>query len=306
MKQKTYKVSEIFPSFQGEGIYSGQLTIFIRFFGCNLNCDFFGQPLGTDIDKRETWVRPYETIDISQIKTLKELPVFSIGCDSSYSWSSRYKHLSKFMSANEIKEEVIKLAKENYNIDLFKEWTNSSRGHSSQIQLCFTGGEPMLQQDAITEICREFVYDENNFSGIIPRITIETNATIKRKDLHIRGKVSEIHLSMSPKLYYVSGEKDKVNIDVINQYLEYTDTSAIKFVLNNDDRAWEELDYYLPKIRELIGCHNDCSLFVMPCNSRAEDLQPEYVESIVRKAMSRCLHISMRSHIFAFSNSIGT
>src|SRR3989338_2525852 len=34
------KISEIFKSIQGEGIYQGQEQIFVRFFGCNLNCRF--------------------------------------------------------------------------------------------------------------------------------------------------------------------------------------------------------------------------------------------------------------------------
>ena len=34
------KIAEIFVSFQGEGIYLGKEQIFIRFYGCNLNCKF--------------------------------------------------------------------------------------------------------------------------------------------------------------------------------------------------------------------------------------------------------------------------
>ena len=34
------KVSEIFKSIQGEGLYQGKIQVFIRFFGCNLNCSF--------------------------------------------------------------------------------------------------------------------------------------------------------------------------------------------------------------------------------------------------------------------------
>lgn len=33
-----YKISEIFYSIQGEGFWTGTACIFIRFFGCNLNC----------------------------------------------------------------------------------------------------------------------------------------------------------------------------------------------------------------------------------------------------------------------------
>ena len=34
------KVSEIFLSYQGEGIYAGSKQLFVRFFGCNMNCSF--------------------------------------------------------------------------------------------------------------------------------------------------------------------------------------------------------------------------------------------------------------------------
>ncbi|MFH1413243.1 MAG: 7-carboxy-7-deazaguanine synthase QueE [Candidatus Omnitrophota bacterium] len=34
------KISEIFQSLQGEGLYLGERQLFVRFFGCNLSCDF--------------------------------------------------------------------------------------------------------------------------------------------------------------------------------------------------------------------------------------------------------------------------
>lgn len=36
---KTYRVSEIFFSLQGEGVRAGTANIFVRFSGCNLKCD---------------------------------------------------------------------------------------------------------------------------------------------------------------------------------------------------------------------------------------------------------------------------
>jgi organic radical activating enzyme len=34
------KISEIFKSIQGEGLYQGKEQVFVRFYGCNLNCSF--------------------------------------------------------------------------------------------------------------------------------------------------------------------------------------------------------------------------------------------------------------------------
>ncbi len=34
------KITEVFDSIQGEGIYLGERQLFVRFFGCNLNCKY--------------------------------------------------------------------------------------------------------------------------------------------------------------------------------------------------------------------------------------------------------------------------
>lgn len=36
----TAKISEIFKSLQGEGVYRGQPQVFVRFWGCNLQCSY--------------------------------------------------------------------------------------------------------------------------------------------------------------------------------------------------------------------------------------------------------------------------
>lgn len=40
MKEKTYKINEIFYSLQGEGYYTGTPAVFLRFSGCNRSCPF--------------------------------------------------------------------------------------------------------------------------------------------------------------------------------------------------------------------------------------------------------------------------
>ena len=44
-----YKITEWFTSIQGEGIETGRPVLFVRFAGCNLNCDF------CDTDYKANW-----------------------------------------------------------------------------------------------------------------------------------------------------------------------------------------------------------------------------------------------------------
>ncbi len=75
MKDKKYYYSEIFNSIQGEGTYTGQHTLWIRFFLCNLQCNGFGQ---IDPTNPDTYELPYETIDITNIDSVFDLPVFDL------------------------------------------------------------------------------------------------------------------------------------------------------------------------------------------------------------------------------------
>ena len=76
---KDLKYSETFYSAQGEGQYVGIPSLWMRFFLCNLQCNGFGQDDPTNPD---TYELPYETIDISDITNVIDLPVFDKGCDS--------------------------------------------------------------------------------------------------------------------------------------------------------------------------------------------------------------------------------
>ena len=208
------KYSETFFSPQGEGAYVGIPSLWIRFFLCNLQCDGFGQ---THPTKSDTWELPYETIDISDITNVMDLPVFSKACDSSYTWAKKYKHLITDRSVEAAVDELTALLPTGT-------FVHSATGQSAD--MVFTGGEPMLKntQPGIVAILREF-----HSRGNMPhRVTVETNGTkpITEElidlidDMQISseygglisddtGQQPEWYWSVSPKLWHTAGESSK-------------------------------------------------------------------------------------------------
>lgn len=58
-----YKVVEIFSSINGEGQYAGELSVFVRFAGCNLNCNYCDTAWANQTDTRYIWMDEREIRD---------------------------------------------------------------------------------------------------------------------------------------------------------------------------------------------------------------------------------------------------
>ena len=101
-------VIEIFSSFQGEGLLIGERQIFVRFAGCNLNCNY---------------------------------------CDTN---DSKSESSGKLMTPQQVSDEINKLL------------TPDCR------TISFTGGEPSLYPDFISEVSKDFDL----------KIMLETNGTL--------------------------------------------------------------------------------------------------------------------------------
>lgn len=295
------RYSEIFYSFQGEAELAGTPAVWLRFFGCNLNCNGFGQKDPTD---STTWVLPYETFDVNSVNHVNDLPVWSYGCDSSYSWSQRYKHLAHDGDPTVIASRLIDANTSEHNPEgLFVHPVTNQN-----TMLCFTGGEPMLQQKAMIEILREL-----HRRGNMPRIiTVETNATKVLSDelsrfINVEFKDlggARWHWSMSPKLFTVSGEPDAVNLENIRDYALTNATFILKFVCNGTDKNWNELDTYVKNLRSFCGSFMP-PVWVMPVGATKDAQEDTGIGDLCIEAMNRGYNVATRNHCYVFGNVIG-
>ena len=249
---KNLKYSETFYSPQGEGKYVGIPSLWMRFFLCNLQCNGFGQDEPTNPG---SWDLPYERIDISDITDVMDLPVFEKGCDSSYTWAKKYRHLITDRTVEQAVDELTALLPTGT-------FVHTATGQN--IDMVFTGGEPMLKntQPGMVAVLNEF-----HRRGNMPaRVTVETNGTkpIEQElvdlidNMHMSsqfgGMLADSHpvpvewyWSVSPKLWSIAGEESKKAIcpEVVKGYAEVSNHGQLKFVVNGSQNSWAEVEQHV-------------------------------------------------------------
>jgi len=310
---KKYYYSEIFHSIQGEGHYTGVPTAWIRFFLCNLQCDGFGQMFPT---KPETYELPYNDFDVTSVERVEDLPVWEKGCDSSYTWSKKFKHLMGQATGAELAQKITDIMKNEHNPNgWFRHPKSMQHNH-----LCITGGEPLMRhaQNAFLEI-----YDalRDMGGGPIPEtkymdasntpssVTWETNGTQALSDDFANFVGSplfkpEAFFSVSPKLWTVAGEKREKAIkpEVVKQYYQTSDKGQLKFVVGPEQEQWDELD-------EVVAMFRDAGVkypvWIMPTGARLEE-QEQTAGDVAKMAFERGYNVSGRMHVYLFGNAIGT
>lgn len=288
--------SETFLSAQGEGTYIGCPSVWIRFFMCNLQCDGFGQDDPTD---PSTYDLPYTKIDISDITQVEDLPVFDKGCDSSYTWSKKYKHLMRDKTAEEI-------------VDIFEGYLPDGKWihpfTKTPYHLALTGGEPFTpnNQRNIIELWREML-DRGNY----PRyVTVETNGT-KALLPEMRDLIEEVQwehdvewfMSVSPKLWNTAGEKPEKAIkpDVVRDYACFAKKGQLKFVVNGTEQSWQEMEDVISRFRQA-GC--DFPVWVMGIGGTYEGLVKTEAD-IADECLVRGYNYTSRVHVHIYGNAIG-
>jgi organic radical activating enzyme len=316
---KKHAFSEIFYSIQGEGFYCGVPTAWLRFFLCNLQCNGFGQKDPTD---ESTYVLPYKDFDPTSVNRIEDLPVWSHGCDSSYSWSSKFKHLQYKKTAAEICDQI--------QAELTNEWNPTGTFHHplSHVEqhMCFTGGEPLMKhgQQAVVEIIDEFkmrmggmlAIDKLKGSNQPEFITFETNGTQELTDDFVnyfgnRGCYDgELFFSVSPKLWTVAGERPEkaIQADVVKKYDWISKgRGQLKFVVGDKQEQWDEVDHVVQQMRKAGVTY---PVWIMPVGA-TEEAQTGELEGyasagkVAEMAFKRGYNVSARVHVYLWGNLIG-
>lgn len=298
MKQPKLRYSEAFYSVQGEGRFVGVPSVFLRTFGCNFECAGFGQERGNLIATSEM---PYNTDPKADknhpdaYKSIEDLPVTPIGCDSSASWAMKYKHLQMTKSVDEVVDHIT---------SLLPKGTFTGR-HGEDIHLVITGGEPLLGWQRVWPALIDELHNEH---GLV-NVTFETNGSKFCDDNMIdyfnnEGKHVHVTWSTSPKLT-ISGETREdtlmpeclVSMNKVNNSFLYN-----KFVVR-DMIDFDEVDEYVDAYKKA-GVKLD-SIFCMPEGATFEQ-QALTERDVAEACMLTGYKFSPRLHINLFGNAWGT
>ena len=285
---------------QGEGVYTGVPTAWLRFFLCNLQCNGFGQEDPTD---ESTYKLPYKDVDVSKYNAMEELPVFEYGCDSSYSWAKKFKGLQRQGEPEEIAHKIIDSMRNEWNPDGLFRHPGGTHQH-----MCFTGGEPLMRhgQQCSIDVMSEFRQTSNH-----PRsVTYETNGTQELSDnfkefYNNNGMYDgELFFSVSPKLWHVAGEKaDKaINPKLVKEYSVLSKgRGQLKFVLTPHKEAWNELESAIAAFRD---AGVNYPVWIMPVGATVEG-QKLVDGDVARMAFERGYNVAARVHTYMWGNLIG-
>lgn len=302
MKNIVY--SEIFHSIQGEGRYTGLPTAWLRFYLCNLQCDGFGQK---DPKDPSSYILPYQSVNAEDIKKLEDLPVWKYGCDSSYSWAKKFRHLQHRGTPREVVQRIRESMYHPMN-------PSGHFNHNGVHQhMCFTGGEPLMKhaQSAVIDIVDTMATD-----GDFPLfMTWETNGTqeLTPDFVDYFGQYpGEKFFSVSPKLWSVSGETaDKaIKPEIVETFQRVVESDGqLKFVINGTKDSWDELEETIGKFRKA-GVR--WPVWIMPVGATLEAQNGQLANyelsagQIATEAFKRGYSVAARVHTYLWGNVMGT
>lgn len=281
------KIAETFYSLQGEGRYAGVPSVFLRTFGCNFECRGFAMPKGERTTEPEDIAKTIELY-----KNYEDLPLARTGCDSYASWHPDFKHLSPFMTTDEIVQKMHSLIPNG-------KWMQDD-GHD--VHLVITGGEPLLGwQRAYPDLILECIRNG------LTNVTFETNGTQDLTDEfynwldNVAGLECLFTFSISPKLS-CSGEAwaDAIKPDTVVKY-EQVGNAYLKFVV----ATMEDVEEVTKAVNEYRLAGFVGPVYLMPVGG-VDDIYNLNTQEVARLALEKGYRYSPRLQVDIWRNAWGT
>ncbi len=284
------KVAEIFGgnkkggTLQGEALFAGIPSVFLRTFGCNKRCKGFSLPRGQ------------ETTEVIQInpanyKSYDELPLVNTGCDTYAAVYPQFNHFSPMMEIPEIVDKIQGLLQ--------------SGKFNQDCHLILTGGEPLLGwQKSYPALIDEIFKRDMGLTDL----TFETNGTQFLSDkmvdyLNYSSCRLRTTFSVSAKLP-CSGETWESSIlpDRIIQYQSiHKSIVYLKFVVSTE----EDFEDVHKAVKEYRDSGFNGPVYVMPAGGTVSTYSLTE-KAVAELAIEHGYRFSSRLQINLFGNQWGT
>ena len=293
MVETKYRLSEKSwgPNLQGEGVYAGTPSVWIRTFGCNLTCPGFP-------------------------------------CDTEYAWNKSMRDDTLIFTVKELVDNAGELlVKESNPKGLLIHPITGNPFHlvfTGGEPLLPKYQKMIMEVISLTQtdeyIDKWYPYSKSDDDRAVLRITIETNGTQVLSDEFIEFLMDnngvDVLFSFSPKLFAASGEKNAVNYKNIAKIMAMFDFQ-LKFVCDESDECGKELDETVEKLKDVfLEVNGDVydreevttlvlydKLWVMPKGTTREDQLN--VAGIVEKYQDKGYKIATRNHTYIWSDDKG-
>jgi organic radical activating enzyme len=291
---------ERFGVTQGEGKYVGKRSTFLRTYGCNFDCPSFGLPKGEKTTEPDEFAKT-----IHLYKSITELPIAKFGCDSWFSWHPSAKHLSPFITADILADQILKASGGTFFAN-----------EHSPIHLILTGGEPLLgwqraYLDLIDQLrLQDPVWREKTWLKL--PVTFETNGTqalLRNKTgtlagvpyIHTMAASCDITWSVSAKLS-VSGHtnEEAIKPEIVASYLEASKDMYLKFVVQ-EIGDFDEVDAV---VKQFYDAGVRVPVYIMAEGGEPGEYAKHNTIELVSEAVKRGYDISPRLHVMIGDNAM--
>ena len=163
-----------------------------------------------------------------------------------------------------------------------------------------------MQQPALVDVMQAL-----DTTGDYPRfVTVETNGTQAPRSSFIDYLATEFAVkgeewfwSVSPKLRTsVERWNDAIKPDVVASYSDLSPHGQLKYVVDGDERTWEEVEKTTTLYR---SAGVEFPVYIMPVGGLVED--QELVAGIIAdQTIARGYNLAARVHCYLYGNAIGT